>query len=145
MSTDTSRRRVLQLLSLAVPAAALTASRRVDAESNSASVSMLYPTQPPELVQEMVVVAHGNIARVRELVTRQPTLAKATWDWGFGDWETALGAASHVGNREIATILLEHGAHATIFSAAMLGQLDVVKGFIAASPALARTRGPHSI
>lgn len=143
MSTDTSRRRVLQLLSLAVPAAALTASKRVDADSTS--VSMLYPTQPLELVQEMVLVAHTNVARVKELVTRQPTLAKATWDWGFGDWETALGAASHIGNREIATVLLEHGAHPTIFSAAMLGHLDVVKSFIAASPALARTRGPHSI
>ena len=106
---------------------------------------MLYPTQPPELVQEMVVVAHFNLARVKELVERQPTLAKATWDWGFGDWETALGAASHTGNREIAQILLAHGAHPTIFSAAMLGQLDVVKGFVAAAPAIARTRGPHSI
>ncbi len=27
----------------------------------------------------------------------------------------------------------------------MLGQLDVVKGFIAASPGIQRTRGPHSI
>jgi len=93
----------------------------------------------------MVLVAHSNAARVKELVGRQATLAKATWDWGFGDWETALGAASHVGNPEIAELLLANGAHPTIFSAAMLGHLDVVKSFIAASPGIQRTRGPHSI
>jgi hypothetical protein len=105
----------------------------------------MFPTQTPELVEEMVVVAHGNVARVRELVGQHSTLAKATWDWGFGDWETALGAASHVGNREIAELLLSNGAHPTIFSAAMLGQLEVVKEFVAASPGIQRTRGPHSI
>jgi len=104
-----------------------------------------YPTQPPELTQEMVVVAHGNVARVKELIGRQPALAKAAWDWGFGDWEDALGAASHVGNREIAELLLAAGARPTIFSAAMLGQLDVVKAFVAAAPGVQRTKGPHSI
>src|SRR6202022_1027028 len=48
------------------------------------------------------------------------TLAKAAWDWGFGDWEDALGAASHVGNREIAELLLANGARPTIFSAALV-------------------------
>ena len=104
-----------------------------------------YPTQQPELIQEMVIVSHGNVARVKELVGRQPALAKAAWDWGFGDWEDALGAASHVGNREIAELLLTNGARPTIFSAAMLGQLDVVKAFIAAAPGIQRTKGPHSI
>jgi len=108
-------------------------------------VPSIFPTQEPELVQEMVVVSHGNVARVKELVGRQATLAKATWDWGFGDWETALGAASHVGNREIAELLLANGAHPSMFSAAMLGQLDVVKAFVAALPGIQRTRGPHSI
>jgi hypothetical protein len=111
----------------------------------AASTAPSFPSQEPQLVEEMVVVAHGNVARVKELVSRQPTLAKATWDWGFGDWETALGAASHVGNREIAELVLVHGAHPTIFSAAMLGQLDVVKAFVAAAPGVQRTRGPHSI
>ena len=104
-----------------------------------------YPSQEPELVQEMVVVSHGNVARVKELVARQPTLAKAAWDWGFGDWEDAVGAASHVGNREIAELLLASGARPTMFSAAMLGQLDVVKAFVAASPGAQRIRGPHGI
>lgn len=104
-----------------------------------------FPTQPPELAREMVTVAHGNVKRVRELVQAQPTLAKAAWDWGFGDWETALGAASHMGNREIAEYLIAQGAHPTLFSAAMLGHLDVVKAFITAQPGAQKIAGPHSI
>ena len=49
------------------------------------------------------------------------------------------------GNRPIAELLLENGAEPTLFSAAMLGQLDVVKAMIAAQPGVQRTRGPHSI
>lgn len=109
------------------------------------SVHPLFPTQPPELVREMVGVSHGNVARVRELLGERPTLARAAWDWGYGDWEEALGAASHVGNCEIAELLLAHGARPSIFSAAMLGQLEVVKAFVAASPGIQRTKGPHGI
>jgi hypothetical protein len=104
-----------------------------------------FPTQHPFLAKEMVGVAHGNIARVKELLSRHSTLAKASWDWGYGDWETALGAASHVGNRPIAEMLVEHGAPPTIFSAAMLGQLDVVKAFAGAVPNVNQLRGPHGI
>jgi hypothetical protein len=93
----------------------------------------------------MVGVAHGNVARVKELLARHPALAKASWDWGYGDWETALGAASHVGNRAIAEMLVEHGANPTIFSATMMGQIDVVKAFAAAMPNVNQLRGPHGI
>src|SRR5262245_30060490 len=104
-----------------------------------------FPTQDPALVKEMVTVAHGNVKRVKELVDRQQTLAKANYDWGFGDWESALGAASHVGSHEIAEYLLANGARPSLFSAAMLGQLDVVKAFIDASPGVQRIHGPHGI
>ena len=93
----------------------------------------------------MVGVSHGNVARVRELLTGRPALANASWDWGYGDWESALGAASHVGNQEIAKLLLAAGARPSIFSAAMLGQLDTVKAFILASPGVQKTRGPHGL
>jgi hypothetical protein len=104
-----------------------------------------FPAHDPAVVKEMVTVAHGNVARVRELVGARPALARAAWDWGFGDWETALAASSHVGNREIAELLIANGAHPTIFSAAMLGQLDVVRAFVIASPGAQRIRGPHGI
>jgi hypothetical protein len=104
-----------------------------------------FPAHEPELVQEVVVVSHGNVARLKELVGRRPALAKVSFDWGFGDWETPIDAASHVGNRECAEFLIANGARATIFSAAALGQLDAVKAFITASPGIQRTPGPHSI
>jgi hypothetical protein len=104
-----------------------------------------FPAHEPGTVLEVVTVAHGNLARVRELLSNRPALTNAAWDWGYGDWETPLGAASHIGNREIATLLLSAGARPTIFSAAMLGQLDVVKAFITSAPGIQRTRGPHGI
>jgi hypothetical protein len=104
-----------------------------------------FPTHDPDVVREVVGVSHGNIARLKQLIDRQPSLARASWDWGFGDWESALGAASHVGNREIAEYLLSKGARPSIFSAAMLGQLEVVKAFVAAQPGVQKTWGPHGI
>jgi ankyrin repeat protein len=105
----------------------------------------LYPTTDPDLAREMVGASHANFPKVKELVEAHPTLAKASWDWGFGDWETALGAASHMGNKEIARFLLGKGAPPTIFSAAMLGQLEVVKSIVAANPGVEQFKGPHGI
>ena len=59
-----------------------------------------FPRQDPAIALEVVGAAHGNVARVQELVGARPALARAVWDWGYGDWETALGAASHVGHKE---------------------------------------------
>jgi hypothetical protein len=104
-----------------------------------------FPLQSPAMVREMVIVSHGNMKRVRELVEAHPALAKAAIDWGFGDWETALGAASHTGHREIAELLISHGARPSLFSATMLGQLEVVKAFVGAEPGAQSIPGPHSI
>lgn len=109
------------------------------------SVPDEFPTQAPSLAREMVGVSHVNLVRVNELLKLHPSLANAAWDWGFGDWETALGAASHMGNLEIAAALLAHGARPSIFSAAMLGQLAVVRAFVEASPGVQGTPGPHGI
>ena len=111
----------------------------------SSPIGDIFPTQPPELVREIVTVAHYDLKRVQELVGARPSLARAAWDWGFGDWETALGASSHMGNRPIAEYLISNGARPSLFSAAMLGQLNVVNAFVAAQPGVQRIRGPHSI
>ena len=103
------------------------------------------PRQDAGMVEEMVRVAHGNLPRVKELLDGHPALAKAAIDWGFGDWEDALGACSHVGRPDVAEVLLAHGARPTLFSATMLGQLDTVKAFIAAAPGAQRILGPHSL
>lgn len=109
------------------------------------SVNPQYPTEDPSVVREVVGVAHRDLDRLTELVDPHPELANAAWDWGFGDWETALGAASHVGRADIARYLIEKGARPDIFTAAMLGQLDVVKGFLTMSPGIQDRRGPHGI
>lgn len=109
------------------------------------SAADAFPSQDPSLVKDIVGASHGNFARVREAVEKQPALARASVDWGFGDWETCIDAASHVGNKPIAEFLLAHGARPTIFSAAMFGQLDVVRAFIAARPGIQKTYGPHGI
>jgi hypothetical protein len=127
-----------------VPAVMWIPTVRVSAQP-AAESAMSFPHQDAAVVREMVGAAHGNLARVKELVASRPALARASWEWGYGDWETALGAASHVGNRAIAGILLDNGAHPTIFSAAMLGQLDVVRAFVIATPGAQKTRGPHGI
>ena len=48
-------------------------------------------------------------------------------------------------NRAIAEYLISKGARPSMFSATMLGQLEVVKAFLAAHPGAQRIRGPHGI
>src|SRR5579872_5036692 len=98
-----------------------------------------------ELVHEFVGTAHGNLARVQELLAQEPSLVNAAWDWGGGDWETALGAAAHMGRRDIALFLLDHGARLDLYAAAMLGHLDIVRSTLEAFPAALRVPGPHGI
>src|SRR5436309_3463259 len=83
------------------------------------------PGLPAALVQEFVGKAHTDLQRVQELLGQEPKLVNATWDWGEGDWETALGAAAHMGRQDIAVYLLEHGARIDLFAAAMLGKLEI--------------------
>lgn len=109
------------------------------------AASDVFPAQDPELTRAAVGASHRDLKRVQELVERQPALARAAIDWGFGDWEACLDAASHTGNKAIADYLLTNGARPTIFSAAMMGQLDVVKAFIAARPGVQRNLGPHGL
>lgn len=151
MSSEMTRRELLKFAAAVVPASHIKLAESVFGPKPPGSggeamiVSDSFPAQPPALAREIVTVAHFDLKRVRELVEGRPSLAKAAWDWGFGDWETALGAASHMGNRAIAEFLIEQGAHPTIFSAAMLGQLDVVKAMVGAGSGVQKIRGPHSI
>lgn len=151
MFNTVSRRSVLKLASMALPFSTMKLSEApFGAETSNPRtdrviISDIFPTHPPELVREMVTVAHFDLKRVKELLEARPSLARAAWDWGFGDWETALGAASHTGNRPIAEYLISQGAAPSLFSAAMLGQLEAVKALVATEPGAQRIRGPHSI
>lgn len=101
---------------------------------------------PAELTQEQirafVLPAHGDLARVKELLAEDPRLLDACYE----EWsETALGAASHVGNREIAEFLLSKGAKLTIYTAAMLGKRHEVEVFLISNPSLVNSGGAHGI
>jgi hypothetical protein len=97
------------------------------------------------LVEEFVLKSHGDLEYVRQTVQREPQIVNAAWDWGGGDWETGLGAAAHVGRRDIAEYLLEHSARKDVFAAAMLGDVEVVRAMLDAQPELRDARGPHGI
>ncbi len=101
------------------------------------------PRQELDTVLAFVRAGHGNLAKVEEMLAQDSRLVNATWDWGAGDWETALGGASHVGSRDCARYLLDHGARIDAFCAAMLGERPVVEALIAANPAVVTTKGPH--
>jgi hypothetical protein len=99
----------------------------------------------PQLVNEIVLKAHGDLARVQELVAQEPALVNAVWDWGGGDWESALGSAAHMGRRDIAEFLIAHGARLDLFAAAMLGELTIVQAILTRFPEMKDGRGPHGI
>ena len=103
------------------------------------------PQLDPAKVQSFVANAHGDFDAVQALVAEEPRLVNAGWDWGGGDWETALGAAAHMGRRQIALYLLEHGARLDLFAAAMLGYFDIVSAVLSDFPEMHDAKGPHGI
>jgi hypothetical protein len=96
-------------------------------------------------VNEFVRKAHVDLPATRAFLAEYPTLLNATWDWGGGDFETGLGGASHMGTRDVAEFLISQGARMDIFSAAMLGRLEILKAMLAAYPNLLQSKGPHGI
>jgi hypothetical protein len=103
------------------------------------------PALEPMFVRDFVANAHGDLERVKALLAEQPKLINAAWDWGGGDWETGLGAAAHVGRRDIAEYLLEQGARLDLFAEAMLGKLEIVRATLEAFPGALYVPGPHGI
>jgi len=104
-----------------------------------------FPHLHDRVVQDFVGVCHRDIDAVRRMLDERPGLVHACWDWGFGDFETGLGAASHTGRREIAELLISRGARVDVFAAAMLGWTDVVRAMVVADPRVKATLGPHGI
>jgi hypothetical protein len=113
--------------------------------SASAQTEARKPPLSLELVQEFVSKSHADLARVKELANQEPMLVRASWDWGAGDWETGLGAASHMGRRDIAEFLIERGARIDTFTVCMLGDLPAAKALLTAFPEMHKTPGPHGI
>lgn len=109
--------------------------------------SFAKPQEEPQLdkaiVKKFVGASHGKFDVVKDLLEEYPTLLNAAHDWRRGDFETGLGAASHVGNKEIATYLLDRGAQANIFTAALFGKMNILKPMLDFMPILLQAKGPH--
>src|SRR2546421_10012355 len=108
-----------------------------------------FPEHDPQIdrarVKRFVIAGHFNLEAVKEMLEADPRLINGAIDWGNGDFETALGGASHMGRRDIAEFLLEHNARMDVFAATMLGKLDIVKAAVAAFPNIVNVPGPHKI
>jgi len=97
------------------------------------------PTQ--EIIDQFVGNAHGNLAVVKEILEKYPSIISANASWT----ETAVQAATQTGQVEIVNYLIDHGADYDICTAAMLGSLDCLKDFLAEDVDLVNARGAHGI
>ncbi len=95
-----------------------------------------------EQIRNFVLPAHSNLEVVHQLLAEEPRLLNEKYE-EFD--ETALEAASHVGNRPIAEFLLEQGAPMNIYTAAMFGLKGEVAAFLDESPELVNGNGVHGI
>lgn len=95
------------------------------------------------LIQDFVIYAHSDLEMTKKLLEKEPMLVNSFMDWGGGDWESALGGASHMGRHDIVKFLLEKGARIDIFAATMMGQIGAVKAFLELESKLIDARGPH--
>lgn len=101
------------------------------------------PQLDKNVVQEFVGVSHGKMDKVIPLLEEYPTLLNAAHDWKLGDFETGLGAASHVGHKELVQYFLDKGAQANIFTACLFGKIEIVKPMLSAFPNTLHAKGPH--
>ncbi len=127
-------------------ATALAGERRTRGAAGDAdTVGIQYPTTAADRAREFVGASHVRLDRVTEMLGEDPGLAKSSWDWGFGDWETAIGAASHTGQTGIIEVLVAHGARPSLFTMATLDEVDAVRAVIENVPNADALEGPHSI
>ena len=101
------------------------------------------PQLDKELVATFVGAGHRDMEKVKALLEETPNLLNSAHDWKFGDFETCLGAASHVGYKELVLYLLEKGAQANIFTACLFGKIEIVKPMLEAFPSVLHAKGPH--
>jgi hypothetical protein len=77
-----------------------------------------------EEIKEFVTAAHNDIQSTLKIVEAKPLILNCSNQWKKGDFETAIGGASHVGRRDIADLLVSKGARLDIFNYAFLGYDD---------------------
>jgi hypothetical protein len=145
-----TRKRFLSVVAMGGTGAFLALQKNSQAQTPSLppgapSVPQKLPPLDKELVKDFVIKGHFDLAGTKALLEKEPGLLNSCWDWGGGDFETALEGAGHMGNKDIANFLLSKGARMNIFCAAMLGRLDAVKAILSAFPELKTSKGPHGL
>jgi ankyrin repeat protein len=94
-------------------------------------------------ISELVFAAHNDLDKIRKLAEAKPLILNCANQAGKGDFETAIGGASHVGRRDIADLLVSKGARFDIFNYAFIGYDDFVNKQISDYPHLINSPGPH--
>lgn len=102
-------------------------------------------TLTPDMIKDFVIASHFNLQKVQDDLAQYPDLLYAQHQWGEDDFEDGLGAASHVGNRDIAQFFIAQGVEPTICTLAMLGDRAGVSAFLSIDPQTANARGAHGI
>jgi ankyrin repeat protein len=99
------------------------------------------PAYPWPIINEYVAVAHGSLARMKELLDLYPKVlhANASWD------ELAVEAGAHVGYKDCVRFMLDHGAPAALPTAAMMGMTAHVKKLLAEDPGRIWECGAHNM
>ena len=99
----------------------------------------------PDQIREFVIAGHGNLEKVKDMLSKNPSLVNVEYRWNETDTETAIQAAAQVGSTPVAKYLLERGAPLEICTAAMLGLHDEVVRFLNANPGNVNAVGAHGI
>lgn len=96
-----------------------------------------------EEIKDFVFAAHKDLEKTKMMVEQNPLILNCTNQFKKGDFETALGGASHMGRKDIAEMLVARGARMDIFNLTFLGYTDLAKTIITHNPQYLKAPGPH--
>jgi ankyrin repeat protein len=86
-----------------------------------------------DMTQEFLsAVTQGDALRVKEMLSKEPSLAQVRDDRGV----SAILKATYYGKKDVLAVLLASGAELNVFEAAATGQTDRVRLFISANTGL---------
>ena len=94
-------------------------------------------------IDEFVGAAHNSLDETRKIIDAKPLILNCASQLAKGDFETAVGGASHMGRKDIADLLVSRGARLDIFNFTFLGFTDFSKELINKHPELLNSYGPH--
>ena len=97
--------------------------------------------QDQELVDQLVGNAHGAFEVVRDILEEHPELATRRATWG----ESPLEAATQMGRKDIAALLIDRGAEPDFYAYCMLGDVAAAGKLLEGSPDLVSTQGVHGL